>query len=359
MSMSTVAPTNETLTQPRGEPRRRGCLFYIGRVLKWFVIVLVLLVVLGVVYQAVATELDKRNYAPRGELYNVNGHLMHMVCMGERSEGSPTVILHAGATADSLWWYRVQSELAQHTQVCAFDRPGMGWSEPASGSRDPQTINAELHTLLQQADIPAPYVVVGHSYGSILARVFAAQYPQDVSGVVLVDSQLVTPKHFASQSEVDQNQSYWNVVNVIGSITTRLGLTRLTGSSTFQSAGYPPDIASEMVALQARNQVFDAYYAENGPAFPVLQEASAAAENFGDLPLAVIWASLTYNVNHANPTLGAPTDELSTYSSNSVTRVVEGADHGSILGNEQYAAQVVDAVLDVIQAAQTGEPLTQ
>jgi pimeloyl-ACP methyl ester carboxylesterase len=348
--MASVTSTSE---QPVA-PRRRGCLSNIGRVLKWFVILLVALVVLGVVYQTAATELDKNAYSPRGQLYTVSGHQMHLVCMGE---GSPAVILQAGASAESLWWYRVQNQLAAHTQVCAFDRPGMGWSEPVDGSREPLIMNAELHTLLEQAGVSPPYIMAGHSFGSILTRIYAAQYPQEVAGIILVDSQLVTPKHFASQSEIDQNRSYWDVVQVIGSVITRIGLTRLTGTNTFQNAGYPAELALEMTGLQARNQVIDAYYAENGPAFPALQEASADAEELGDMPMAVIWASLTYALNEANPTLRPFTEELSTYSSNTVTRIVEGADHGSILGNEQYAQQVSDVILNVIVAAQTGEPL--
>lgn len=347
---------SETPIQSQGAHRRRGCLFYVRRGLLTLVIALVALVLLGVGYQTLATEIDKRNYSPRGQLYTVNGHQMHMICMGE---GSPTVILQAGATAESLWWYQVQNQLAEHTQVCAYDRPGMGWSELVGGSRDPLTVNGELHTLLEQADVSAPYVVVGHSFGSILTRIFAAQYPEEVVGAVLVDSQLVTPKHFASQSEVDQNKSYWDVVQVISSVITRIGLTRLAAVGQFQAWGYPPDLALEMAGLQARNQVIDAYYAENGPAFPALQEASATAENLGDLPLAVLWASATNDNNHLNPSLWPFADELSTYSSNSITRIIEGADHGSILGNEGYAQQVSAAVLDVIEAAQTGKLLSE
>lgn len=349
--MTTAKAVNEATTQ-----HKRGCLFFVKRSLKWFGIILLTLIVLGVAYQTIATELDKRAYTPRGQLYTINSHQMHIVCVGE---GSPTVILQAGATAESLWWYRVQNQLAAYTQVCAYDRPGMGWSDPVQGPRDPTTINAELHSLLEQAEVPAPYLVVGHSYGSILTRIFAAQYPDTVVGAVLVDSQLVTPKRFASQSEIDQNRSYWDVVQALGSVMTRVGLTRLTGNGEFQNYGYPQDIALEIAGLHARSQVIDAYYAENGPAFPALQEASTAAENLGDLPMAVLWARLTYDVNQANPNLRPLTGELSTYSSNTVTRIVEGADHGSILGTEQYAQQVTDAVLDVLQAAQTGEPLAQ
>ncbi len=354
--LNTNPATSESVDQPLNKPRKRGCLFYVRRGLMWFGIVLILLVLLGVGYQAIATESDKRNYAPRGQLYSVNGHQMHLVCMGE---GSPAVILQAGASADSLWWYQVQNQLAAHTQVCAFDRPGMGWSEPVDGSRDPLTIDAELHALLEQAGISAPYVIVGHSYGSILTRIFAAQYPEAVAGAVLVDSQLVTPKHFASQSDIDQNQSYWDVVRMISSIVTRIGLTRLAQSNQFQAWGYPPELAPEMNGLQARNQVIDAYYAENGPAFPALQDASAAAENLGDLPMIVLWASDTYDYMGKIPNLRALRDELPTYSSNSATRTIDGADHGSILGNEQYAQQVTQAILDVIEVVQSGEPLKE
>ena len=346
----------EALVQPQSPAYRRGCLFYLRRGLKWFGIGIIALVLLGAIYQAVAVELDNRAYAPRGQLYTVNGRKMHLVCMGE---GSPAVILQSGATADSLWWYRVQNQLATKTRVCAYDRPGMGWSEPVSGSRDPLTINSELHALLEQANVPTSYIMAGHSYGAILTRVYAEQYPDEVAGIVLVDSQLVTPKHFANQSEVDQNQSYWNVVGAVGSALTRLGLTRVTLMTTFQGAGYPAEIVPELTGLQARNQVFDAYYAENGPAFPLLQEASADAENLDDLPVIILWASQTHDMNQSNPNLAGLTDELSTYSFNTATRIVEGADHGSIIGNEQYAQQVTDAVLDVIEAAEIGEPLAQ
>jgi pimeloyl-ACP methyl ester carboxylesterase len=278
---------------------------------------------------------------------------MHMICKGE---GTPAVILQVGASAESLWWYRVQNQLAEHTQVCAFDRPGMGWSDPVEGSRDPLTIDAELHALIEQAGISAPYVMAGHSFGGILTRIYAAQYPEEVAGVVLVDTQIVTPKQFASPSDVQQNLAYWDGVYAVTSAIMRVGLMRLTGAAAFQSAGYPPELVPELNALQARNQVIDAYYAENGPAFPALQDASADAEDFGDLPVIILWASESPSLQDR---FAADRDEIATYSSNSVTRTVEGADHGTILGRDEYAQQVSAAILDVIAAAQSGEPLPQ
>ena len=336
--------------------KRKGLLFYVGRVLKWFGIVLVALAIFGAIYQIVAAEIDRRTYSPRGQLYTVNGHSMHLVCMGK---GSPAVILQAGATADSLWWYRVQRQLAAHTQVCAFDRPGMGWSDAVSGSRDPLTINRELNALIQQAGISGSYVMAGHSFGAILTRIYAAQYAQEVSGIVLVDSQPVVPKHFASQSDIDLFKLFFDVTHITGSVLMRLGLARLTGTGDFQRSGYPTEIVPELVFLRSRSQVMDAYYAENGPAFPALQEASAGAENLGDLPILILWAQQTYEDYQHNPQLRLVPEEFSGFSNNNTTRIVEGADHGSILGNELYAQQVSNAILDLIQAVQSGEKLAR
>jgi pimeloyl-ACP methyl ester carboxylesterase len=353
--MSMVTSAGEMPEQPKNEPRRRGCLFYIKRGLMGFAIIVVTLVLLGVAYQAVASELDKRNYPPRGQLYTVNGHQMHIVCMGE---GSPAVILQAGGLADSLWWYRIQNQLAEHTRVCAFDRPGLGWSEPVSGSRDALTIVGELHTLLDQAGVPAPYVMAGHSHGAVLTRVYAAEYPEEVAGIVLVDSSILIPKHFANQTEFDEWKASFGGLQGIAGVLTRIGLTRLTASTPFQNAGYPPDIVPELAAMQSRNQVLDTDVAEFLDGMWALTEASAAAENLGDLPMIVLWAPEAWIATDA-VIEGAPAAraEISTYSTNSVTRFVEGADHGSILGNEQYSTQVSDAILEVIEAAQTGEPL--
>jgi len=336
----------------------------IGRGVKWLGIGLVALAVLGVAYQIIATEIDRRTYSPRGQLYTVNGHQMHIYCTGE---GSPTVILQAGGVAESLWWYRVQNQLAEHTRVCAFDRPGQGRSEPTSGPREALTIVGELHTLLQEAGVSAPYVMAGHSYGAILTRIYAAQHPQEVVGIVLVDSQILNPKQFASQSEFDAWKSQFEGTTLLAGWMTRLGLTRLITPGTFQKAGYPADIALELAALQSRNQVVDTDTAEKLNAVWALTEASAAAEDLGDLPLAVLWASQTIDgfdvidahIPGSQERYSTLREEISAYSSNSMTRTIVGADHLSILGSEQYAQQVSDAILDVIASARTGQPLAR
>jgi pimeloyl-ACP methyl ester carboxylesterase len=355
--MSAATSPGDTTTQPETTARKRGCLFTLLRVLKWLGILLLILIILGFAYQTLASEMDKRDYAPHGQLYTVNGHQMHLYCVGQ---GGPAVILEAGGYAESLWWYRIQNQLAEHTQVCAYDRPGLGWSEATTLPRDPVTIVGELHMLLSQAGIKPPYVLTGHSYGAILVRVFAHQYPADVSGLILVDSGLVRPAHFNSEAEFNEWKSSNDVLQVLLWGMTRVGLVRLLGTGDFSGWGYPAEIVPELVALHSTNQAFDTYYAEGFPVRPALQDAAAASENLGKLPLAILWAG--EQPLHAQADLeifAQAKQDMAAYSTNSLSRDIAGANHGSILGTEQYAQQVSDTVLNVRKAAQTGEPLAQ
>ncbi|MBI3472280.1 MAG: alpha/beta hydrolase [Candidatus Solibacter usitatus] len=141
---------------------------------------LIAILLAGVVYQAVGTALDKRRYPPPGRI--VEG--MHLRVEGA---GDPTVVLEAGIAATSLSWSRVQPEVAKFARVLSYDRAGLGWSGPASGPRTVDRLVAELRQLLAGAGLPGPYVLVGHSFGGLVARAFAARYPDEVAGLVLVD----------------------------------------------------------------------------------------------------------------------------------------------------------------------------
>jgi pimeloyl-ACP methyl ester carboxylesterase len=107
-----------------------------------------------------------------------------MRCEGD---GAPTVILEAGANADSTTWFRVQPLIAKRTQVCAYDRAGYGHSDEGPMPRTLDADVADLRALIQSADLQTPVVLVGHSLGSNIARRYAQQYPGDVAGLVLVD----------------------------------------------------------------------------------------------------------------------------------------------------------------------------
>jgi pimeloyl-ACP methyl ester carboxylesterase len=146
---------------------------------------LLALAIIGAVYQGVATEIDQRAYPAPGEMVDIGGHRLHINCVGQ---GSPTVILESGLGTMSADWANVQPEVAETTRVCAYDRAGTGWSEPGPEARDPRQIAGELHTLLGNAGIDGPYVLVGHSFGGLYVRMYAARFPKEVKGMVLVDA---------------------------------------------------------------------------------------------------------------------------------------------------------------------------
>jgi pimeloyl-ACP methyl ester carboxylesterase len=352
--MNTTIPVHETPVQVQNKPARRGYIAYIKRLLRWLGVTLLVLVLLGVTFQTIATGIDKRTYAPRGQLYTVNGYPMHIICLGQSQPGAPTVILQAGGANESLWWYWVQNQLAAHVRVCAYDRAGLGWSAAADTPRDPATIVGELHELLTIANIQPPYVMVGHSYGAVLARIYAAHYPAEVTGVALVDGMPLELKEL-SKAEFDAYKWTFYAAQAPLWVMYRLGVGRLFIAESIVQMGYPPEVAAELAAYTLRNQTCDTDFAEKGyGALWALMQAALAAEDLGNLPMAVLWASQSGTNQDSYAAYRA---EVAGYSTNSVTRTIEGADHGSILGNEQYAQQVSDTILTVINAAQTDVPL--
>jgi pimeloyl-ACP methyl ester carboxylesterase len=282
----------------RTRPRRR-LRSWIRRGLLGLVIGLVALAVIGVIYQAFATEIYRRIYPPPGELVDVSGHSLHLNCVGE---GSPTVILESGSGANSTAWANIQPEAADTTRVCAYDRAGTGWSEPGPGPGDPQQIAGELHTLLGNAGIDGPYILVGHSFGGLYVRMYAYQYPNEVEGMVLVDS-----SH--------------------------------------------PEQSRRSAEAQAASE------ASSAEEFRATPETSAqvllSTQSLGDKPLSVISAG------EQEPIWLELQDELAALSSDSVHRVVEGATHESLLKDQRDAQVTSMATIEVVEAVRNGQPLMQ
>jgi pimeloyl-ACP methyl ester carboxylesterase len=131
-----------------------------------------------------------------GRLYRVGRRLMHLSAMGEKRPGRPTVVLEAGSGDWSTCWRSVQPAIARFARVVSYDRAGLGWSAPGSQPRVPRRIATELHELLAQAGEEPPYLLVGHSLGGPFSRMFASLYPDEVSGIVWIDSAHETMQRF-------------------------------------------------------------------------------------------------------------------------------------------------------------------
>lgn len=155
---------------------------------RFFVTIVALILTLtlaSAIYQFAATQADAQKYPPRGRMVDVGGFKMHLLCTGA---GSPTVVLENGHGAGSFGWGSVPLETAKFTRVCVYDRAGIGWSEPSPAGRGVNQINKELHDLLRNAGEQKPFVFGGHSLGGLYLQNYANQYPEEVAGLVLIDS---------------------------------------------------------------------------------------------------------------------------------------------------------------------------
>jgi pimeloyl-ACP methyl ester carboxylesterase len=182
--------------------------------------VLLVLVASGITYQRIGARRDRARFKPPGQLVDVGGHRLHAVCAGR---GSPVVFFESGIAASSLTWSAVQPEVARFTRACAYDRAGFAWSDPPSGPRTFQRIVDELETVLEGVGVHESTVLVGHSFGSLVVRAFAARHPDRVAGLVLVDPPtewLVPDSEHARQLRGGRSFSR------LGGVLAHLGLVR-------------------------------------------------------------------------------------------------------------------------------------
>jgi pimeloyl-ACP methyl ester carboxylesterase len=127
-------------------------------------------------------------FPPPGKLVDVGGWRLHLNCTGEARASQPTVILEAGVGDFSVEWSLVQPDVSKFARVCSYDRAGDGWSDLGPHPRTLRQIVYELHMLLNNGGVKPPLVLVGHSYGGWLVRLYASTYPAEVAGMVLVEA---------------------------------------------------------------------------------------------------------------------------------------------------------------------------
>jgi pimeloyl-ACP methyl ester carboxylesterase len=301
-----------------------------GRWLVLPVIAVLLLVAIGGAFATVSAVTRGTAQTAAGQMVDVGGHRLYIECTGS---GSPTVVLQAGLGASSSSWAAVAPKVATSTRVCAYDRAGHGHSDEAAGPQDGRALAADLHTLLERAGVTGPYVIVGHSSGGPYVRVFAAQYPDEIAGMVLLDAQPAE----ALTALPDYPGFYYpyRFVTALAPSLARVGLLGpLLGLSGQES--------TPSGARSARNAVAE---------LPTALDQAKALTSIGDKPLAVVTAGSGQQTGWFDAQ-----DRMATLSSNNVHRVIDTATHDSLISGAEAEASI-QAILDVLQSVRAGTPV--
>lgn len=164
-------------------PIRRGRLRRLGRWLRNLLLLIPPILVVAVVAGQIQQARLARAYPQPGEMVQVGDHMLHVMRSGE----GPTVVFENGPGGMGLDWSLVIPTVSEFGTTIAYDRAGLGWSESTDGPRDIVHLVEDLKAMLDGIGASPPYVLVGHSYGALIVRAFAYEYPDEVAGIVLVD----------------------------------------------------------------------------------------------------------------------------------------------------------------------------
>jgi pimeloyl-ACP methyl ester carboxylesterase len=315
----------------------------------------VVLPLAGVIYQFVTTKIDEYRYPARGEMVDVGDYSLHLYCTGEG--GAPTVVMDSGLGGTVLDWQLVQPEVAKFMRVCTYDRAGMGWSDPGAQPRTSQQIVKELHTLLGNAGVQGPYVLVGHSFGGTNMQVYANQYSDEVAGIVLVDSALEDEEAVTLSRSLQPSPVLLKILATIG--VTRLPYT-LGGEAPGQTS---PDLLDEQAAISSHRKDAFAVADETSSLEESFDENRAAPMSLGDKPLIVLTAgplpSEVLTSQGLSQEQARQMDELHSESQVDLTRRSQNAkqviveDSGHYI-HVEHPDLVKDAIRQVVEAARNG-----
>jgi pimeloyl-ACP methyl ester carboxylesterase len=342
---------------PGAESRTLKCRTW--RKIKYFLSGLVALVlslaIIGAIYQYVASSRDLRTYSPPGVFVQVNGYKMHIYCAGGINGAGPTVILESGLNDGWLSWYKVQPAIARFASVCSYDRAGVGWSDAQPDQPDSQNIALRLHSLLHNAGIKPPYILVGHSIAGIHVRVYQKMYPNDVAGIVLVD-----PSHPDEMnrlpSQFRKGRGQRRLKFELLELAMPFGIPRFTG----RCGEGPAEIRNLLRTAQCRTRWMETQEAEFD-AFDKSADEGRATGSFGAMPLVVLShdpkiggrpGALAANVaEQAEVAWGQMQEELSHLSTSGNRIVAEGSAHYIQFDRPDL---VIDAVHQAVEASRNG-----
>jgi pimeloyl-ACP methyl ester carboxylesterase len=341
--------SGEAAAKQRQRRVGRGLSGWVRPILLALLILVATLAGAGLIYQWISTRSDHQAFPPPGQLVDIGGYRLHVNCMGE---GSPTLILDASGGNSSANWGLVQPDVAGSMRVCVYDRAGMGWSDRGPTPRDASQQVRELHALLSRARIEGPYVLVGHSYGARIARVYTQEYPGEVVGMVLIDPGTLDDDPRFPQERRDELKKEKRTV-ALARWLAPFGLVRLLK----QPDDYG-DLPSQQAAAEHSFTVTTKYFQaieDQFRAMPDTLRQERQVMSLGSIPLIVVSATLPDD--EMRQVWNEINGELVKLSTNSVHRVVQGAEHQDLVRKRVHAEVTMNAIQEVVQAVRTGNQL--
>ena len=313
-----------------------------GRWLLTPVFVFLALASVGAVAQTITTQRNGDAFPAPGVTYSVGDHRLHLDCRGQ---GSPTVVLFSGLGEISTSWTKITNELGTDTRVCAYDRAGQAWSDDVASPQDGIAAAEDLHTLLAVANEEAPFVLVGHSIGGPYAMTYAARYPEQVAGMVLLDSS--SPRQLTDIPSYPPQYALMRRGYSVLPVLARLG----AGGLVAAGAGYPADVADRLHAMtstpraarNARDEI---------TTVPTLFEQAQALTTLGDLPLVVLTASESVDKTDG---WAAAQDQIAELSTNASHREVDSS-HQGMVDDDVASAESARGIEQVVLAIRDGVP---
>lgn len=296
----------------------------------------------GGMVESVVLAHDQRSYAMPGASYDAGGHQLHLHCTGS---GGPTVVLESGLGETSPMWERITTGTHRTTRVCAYDRAGQGWSGDAPGMQDGIEIADDLHTLLDRAGERGPYVLAGHSAGGTYAMTYAARYPAEVAGMVLLDS--ASSEQFTVLPDFAAFHATARRVTALLPSLGRLGVGHLLAADP--ALPVPAAAQARSFATSARDMRSQR---DELAAYPDVFGQAGALTTLGDEPLVVVTATDGQQAGWS-----VAQERLATLSRNSSHRLVP-ATHAALLDDRVASAKSVQAIEDVVRSVRTGSLLT-
>ena len=292
------------------------------------------------------TKQERAKYPPPGEMIDIGGRSLHLYCTGERRPDQPTVLLETGAYGYSLNWFRIQPVLENSFRVCSYDRAGFGWSDSLTGRRSVMQEADDAIRMLKASEEQGPFILVGMSYGGVLVRQFFEEAPEMTAGIVFVDpasleARRSVPTAFKIARQVAMAQRYGMA------FLSNFGVWRAIEIPVSLPDDLDPALREQHLTITNWTRYHNTVADATVQMFRDMVETDLMiGQDFGDLPITILSANdkpgteriIEKHRHHSG---------LASRSTNFRHHIIDGAAHGSFLRTKEYAATVIDAVIEL------------